>query len=274
MNNINFLDLAANIGDTLVDIYESSIPKYKIKTITRNNKLVVVENKDGEESDKKVILELDPNTNIIGDSAFFQKTNLIGNLFLPNSIESIGTFAFVACTGLTGKLIIPKNLKKISKFSFYGCSGFDELVLNDGLVYINGAAFQGCSNLSNELILPQSLRFIESGAFKDCTRLSGTLNIPGSVEILNTYTFKNCESLNKLVLNEGLRCIRDSVFHNCVNLKGDVVIPKSICSIGNNSFYNCRNIDRILMPKVNNDGDNIVLGSKWLSGCDATVEFY
>jgi len=60
----------------------------------------------------------------IGQSAFYQCTNLSGDLILPASLTTLGDYCFQFCTGLTGSLTIPASVTSVGQSSFNGCTGF------------------------------------------------------------------------------------------------------------------------------------------------------
>ena len=71
-----------------------------------------------------------PNTvTTIGNGAFFDCSNLTGNLNIPNSVTAIGSNAFDCCTGLTGNLTIPNSVTTIGGCAFRGCSGLTKALM-------------------------------------------------------------------------------------------------------------------------------------------------
>ena len=91
----------------------------------------------------------------IGDYAFYDCSNLTGNLVIPNSVTLIGSSAFSGCSGLTG-LTIPKSVLGILLNAFRDCIGLKDLTIGmDGastasiIIIISGQAFLNCTSLTS-----------------------------------------------------------------------------------------------------------------------------
>ena len=69
----------------------------------------------------------------IGASAFYDKSNILGNLIIPESITKIGDFAFTY-TGFT-KVILSKNLKIIGEWAFAHCENLTNVIFYDGICF-------------------------------------------------------------------------------------------------------------------------------------------
>lgn len=92
-----------------------------------------------------------PNSIIsIGESAFASDTHvsLIGELFLPDSLQSIGNRAFEWNTALTA-VYIPNSVRSIGSWSFYTCVGLNYLYLGSGVEEISFEAFSNCTGLDS-----------------------------------------------------------------------------------------------------------------------------
>ena len=61
----------------------------------------------------------------IGQSAFYGLNSLV-SVTIPNSVTSIGVDSFFKCTGLTS-VTIPSSVTSISWWAFSGCSGLTEV---------------------------------------------------------------------------------------------------------------------------------------------------
>ena len=169
----NFFDqLDGRWGDLLADTYEEA-NKFKIKYVVKEGKYKskyknILDIHKPEEILKDTILELDDDVNVIGYAAFANCKNLIGNLYLPNSIHFLGSRAFMNC-GFTGDLKLPENLDYLDSECFYGCDGFSngQLILNEKLIFIQDRAFMNCG-FAGDLIIPESVNYIGSYAFAGC----------------------------------------------------------------------------------------------------------
>ena len=153
----------------------------------------------------------------IGDGAFMSKSNLIGQLFIPNSVKTIGRTAFSQCTGLTGSLVIPNSVTTIADMAFWG------------------------ANFTGSLIIPSSITEIGKQVFTYCN-FTGTLTIPSNVTTIGEDAFLGCRSLTSLNLSNGITTIERGAFEYCEGLTGALVIPNSVTTIGENAFYMCRSL--------------------------------
>jgi len=219
----------------------------------------------------------------IGDSAFRNCSELIGNLVIPESVQHIGQEAFSACRGLTGKLVIPRGVTSIGRDAFYGCSGLTgNLVIPKGVTSIGNRAFYSCSGLTGELVIPEgvtsigewvfgycggftgklvipeSVASIGDSAFYDCIGLTGNLIIPEGVTSIGEYAFYNCRGFTgDLIIPDNVTSIDDGVFSYCIGLTGNLVIPESVTSIGEYAFDSCKGFtgDLIIPESVTSIGD-------------------
>ena len=148
-----------------------------------------------------------------------REISFIGNLVLPNSLQTIGEEAFLNCTGLIGNLVIPNSVTTIEKNAFNGCTGFNgTITLPATMISIGEAAFKDCRNITGTLTLPAGLVTIEREAFRDMSSLTGNLVIPNSVEEIKQQAFYNCSGFNgQLVIGESVETMYSRVFQNAKN---------------------------------------------------------
>ena len=176
----------------------------------------------------------------IGYYAFYQYSNLTGELQIPSNITDLGDCAFEDCSGYTS-LCLNEGLRTIGFAAFRGCNGFVRgLVFPSTLEVIGLQAFSGCSGFRDELILPDNLTELGGAAFRDCRGLTGNVELPGNLNELNSAVFQNCIGLNGTInLGNNITAIGSVAFFNCSSLKGDLTIPDSVTSIGAGAFYGC-----------------------------------
>ena len=65
---------------------------------------------------------------------------------------------------------IPKVIREIGFHTFGGCQDLQEVILNEGLIYIGEDAFSMCQSLKT-IVIPLSVRGIFAGAFAFCSSL-------------------------------------------------------------------------------------------------------
>lgn len=191
--------------------------------------------------------------------------NFIGELKLPDTLETIGNFAFYNCN-FTGGLNIPNSVTSIGEQAFRGCK-FDgaltfetgcqlteiknhtfwnvpfsgDLNIPDSVTSIGEQAFQSnevTSFSGGKLTLSNNLKSIGDYAFYKC-QFSGDLKIPDSVETIGKAAFMECTFNGNLTLpqNTNFKVIEGGTFFKCSNLKGELVIPSSIKEIKDKVGY-------------------------------------
>ena len=109
----------------------------------------------------------------IGDYAFYECSDLRGELELPQTINAIGAGAFKGCSNLNGNLHLPAAMTRIEDETFSGCSSFSgKLALPDSTQYVGSQAFLNCSGFRGIMMFPATLTFIGEEAFKGCTAVN------------------------------------------------------------------------------------------------------
>lgn len=117
------------------------------------------------------------------------KSNLVGELVIPEGITKIDIAAFRGRTGLS-KVVLPSSLIDIEDFAFYGCSGLREVVFGDKLVEISYAAFSRCTELES-IELPKHLGTIGKDAFYGCSNLR-KVKMPDTLSNIYKTSFYGC----------------------------------------------------------------------------------
>jgi len=110
----------------------------------------------------------------IGLNAFGSCTGLT-SVTIGNGVTSIGDNAFGHCIGLT-TLTIPDSVISIGNAAFYECIGLTSVTIGNGVTSI-GAAFYGCSALTNITSLATTAPTIQNGTFQS-VKTNGTLTVP------------------------------------------------------------------------------------------------
>ena len=145
--------------------------------------------------------------------------------------------------------------------------------IHQSVVTIKGAAFDGCSNLTNIIIIDEStknnlkhigkksfchctaltnvdfgttnIETIDCDAFLGCTKLT-TIRLPSTTKYIKNQCFRECTSLTTIDGLEStcVEIIGDRAFLRCPNLI-TVNLPATITRIGVQSFYRCSGISNL-----------------------------
>ena len=88
---------------------------------------------------------------------------------------------------------IPGQIKEIGIRAFEGCWGLENIVLNEGLLYIGEEAFCWCKTLKT-VVIPQSVECIFYGAFFGCEKLTDIyiLSAETKLGVIKATTIGNC----------------------------------------------------------------------------------
>lgn len=185
----------------------------------------------------------------IGDYAFFDCSNLTGDLKIPSNVHSIGENAFGYCSGFNGSLTIENGVVEIKKYAFYHCKGFTgSLKSPNSVTYIGVYAFYDCAGFTGDLIIGDGVTTIERGAFSGCYRFKGTLKIGNSVTSIGEGAFTSCRGFTgSLIIPDSVTSIGQQAFSFCAGLNGSLIIGNGVTKIQSWAFENCTGIKKVII---------------------------
>lgn len=162
--------------------------------------------------------------------------NLISDLIIPNSVDSIGTHIFDGYKGLFS-LTISNSVTHIGENAFAYCKNLNFVTFGDNVTSVGEYAFSGCSNLTN-VFINDGVISIDGNVFDACNNLTHP--------IFNTHTFVRLNETYSGDYNipTSVKRIANSAFSNCTKLT-TLTIPDSIVSIGYYAFYDCNDLNSI-----------------------------
>lgn len=196
----------------------------------------------------------------IGDMAFYNCTNLTGNIILT-SLKTLGSQAFYECTNISaiempvvteigdsafemdydrGKLsnVSMPNVSSIGRAAFRYCKKLQSVYIPQCLYlggdlsnlsnYNNGECFSGCSNLST-ITLSEDLEYIPYQTFES-TGLK-TIKLPSNLKAIGSDAFRYSQ-LSDISIPEGVKIIGNNAFRDCP--LQTITLPSTLESIG---FY-------------------------------------
>ena len=229
----------------------------------------------------------------IGEATFAHCPNLV-TVKIPKSVTQISESAFMDCESLTGFEVDLQNqyyahdamgvLYTKNLLNLIQVPGAKEgkFVVPNGVMYIGGSAFYGCSRLT-EIVIAETVQIIGGYAFYDCTGLT-QLDLPASVQYIGNNAFGGCEKLTRInvaqenpyfcsdesgtlyskdkseilyvpgsfagdyVVPDGTTQIGPDFFEGCEGLIS-VTIPEGVTSIGHYAFHGCRNLERVTIAE-------------------------
>ena len=155
---------------------------------------------------------------------------------IPASVTKIGDAAFESVAEvklLPGNTVFKLDEKGVlidtvqQKIIFAPPSLKDEYVVPDGILYIGGQAFKGCTELTG-VKLPEGLLRIGGRAFYR----SGLrhIDVPDSVTFIGGQAFSHCGNLLKCKLPENLETMESEILCGCLKLR-EITIPPKVVKI-------------------------------------------
>ena len=192
--------------------------------------------------------------------------NTTGTVTIPEwandySVEEIGDGAFKGCYQLTN-VIIPEGITWINWEAFYDCRGLTTISLPESLSIIGRSAFEGCTGLQS-IVIPNNCQEVEDGAFEGCVSLSSVV-LSESLKTIERSTFEDCISLASITLPENLQELESDAFQNCY-LLASFHIPASVNRIIGNPVRGCKALASITVASGNTIYDS-------RENCNAIVE--
>lgn len=114
-----------------------------------------------------------PDTIIEIPAGAFANCPANGTLKLGKSIKTIGNRAFRNCSNLVGDLILPDSIEEIGWQSFFGVNLLNgNLYIGNNIKIINSEAFLGLGDLKGDLVIGKSAETISVSAFKNCNSIN------------------------------------------------------------------------------------------------------
>ena len=192
--------------------------------------------------------------------------NYKGSLNIPN-IEMETGYRIVGAvwrgtmiSSLPQELVLPEGVEFIESRAFRGC-GFTSITLPSTLQRIEQEAFANCR--AKEIVIPEGVTYIASNAFSMSTLEKLTVNarfletffFPDGAQALKEIVFNgqvqtfigssDC-TIETLVIPEGVTSIGG--FHNNNYLK-KIILPSTLTIIEDNAFTACAALQEVVLPE-------------------------
>ncbi|MGL4948591.1 MAG: leucine-rich repeat domain-containing protein [Mycoplasma sp.] len=216
----------------------------------------------------------------IGDAAFEGCIELLGDLTIPKSVNSIGSDAFKDCNkDKLRSISVSENLFENhettwSQGYWNGATNADSNIINidgdivgnmftlskDGILSITDTAQWDYDNWEGHLTIPKAVGLRDVKEIKQ-SGVGDTFSTPIKDKLksvtfeeglqltsIGERVFQDCTSLESIVFPMMLESIDAFAFSNCTSLK-TIALPESIKSIGSESFKNCTTLETITIPE-------------------------
>ena len=198
----------------------------------------------------------------------------VGRVDTPDGVLTISDDTRVVCDTAVSdydntlrRVVCPTSLRQIGRNAFCNSANLEEVVLNEGLEFIDGGAFAECKRLKR-VYIPSTVRRIEANPFSCCDMLEEiivspdnpyfdsrdnchaiietasnrlvaackTSHIPDTVQEIGAVAFASMPTLERLTLPESVKRIEWNAFNGCENLR-EIVFPKDLAYVGEDAFH-------------------------------------
>lgn len=152
----------------------------------------------------------------IQEYAFYNSSNLSGDLVFPTSLTTIQESAFENCSAFNGQLVLPNSITTLGKCAFKNCTGFTGIEYNissgSNYNYSGENPFYHCRGA---LIVGNSVIRIPNYMFCDSYINSAVINAIN----IGDYAFADCFAMHELTLGENISTFGKGAFNYCSGLE-------------------------------------------------------
>lgn len=154
------------------------------------------------------------------------------------------------------KVIIPHIIGEykivgISESAYAGCVSIEELIITNGIQYIENNAFRGCKNIKR-ISLPHTLVSLGDFDDKPCTGVFmdtqiESVSLPYGLQHIGNYAFFRCYKLKEIILPDTVLKIGVHIFGRCEKLN-KIKLSSKLKSIPEGAFEQCSSLEKIIIP--------------------------
>ena len=156
------------------------------------------------------------------------------------------------------KLVVNSGITYIGGSAFEGLDQLTSVSLPDTLEYIGWSVFRECASLTS-IVIPEGTKYLYGDAFIGCTSLR-SVKLPSTMSWIDGCIFSGCTSLQDIVLPEGLTDITWQMFKDCTSLRS-ITIPGSIMSVSNDAFSGCIALTSVIFGGSRADWENMTFNT-------------
>ena len=223
----------------------------------------------------------------IGDHAFENNTNLVGDIYIPNTIKSIGKYSFTH-SGLNGIVHIPDSIDSIGAYAFADTkiqildltehtskiiNYANNIVNESAIIYVPKDLLQAYKNAEgwntivdriyakSEPIPPQPQFTTETLDSKYIGGSKGTFDIgyyQGHSDYCQILSVSDDFTAKNFNFNDGIikksetekitiTNIKEGCFKNCLGLTNTLTIPSIISHINPYTFAGCSKLNKVVI---------------------------
>ena len=189
----------------------------------------------------------------------FENCSALKNIEFTDNVSMIGFNALAGTAWLKNQPDGPVYIGSVFYKLKDDDSKITEITIKDGTEYISPYAF--CKSTVHDteysvtiidntslksVILPDGVKYLGGSAFSGCTALTD-ISLPDSIDrsfVSSEGIFSGCASLKDIVLSSNSTKIYSSDYSNCASLK-DIVIPERVTTIYSWAFEECASLESV-----------------------------
>ncbi len=203
-------------------------------------------------------------TREISASAFFDVSDVIESVVIPEGVVTIRSTTFLDCRRLTS-VTLPESVRSIKSRAFANCVRLMNIRFPEKLVDVAPNAFDNCPLLK---ISKRIIRIMQNPpacstamAFKnipDETIIIRNVILRGGIDVPHEYQAPQAFAISdkafmffrftEVILPEGMEVIGDSAFAFCDTMT-KIVLPSTLKAIGTKAFSCCSLLEKINFPE-------------------------
>ncbi len=227
-----------------------------------------------------IIVDMNPNIYSKTSKLYGPDGNVIENLVIPESVETVKKYVFNGCASIKS-ITMGENVKHIEHWAFSGCNNTEDITLPDTVIHIETGAFDTTSpffekpeNQDNGIyyIGKHLVGDVWGSDYlgEELIIREGTIDIADYALHTGEYPTGERPDMNhftKLYIPNSVKRIGEYAFHNGVFT--DVSWGSNVEYIGANAFYKCEKMEEIIL----NEGLSFI-GDTAFAGCDSVKKLH
>lgn len=174
-----------------------------------------------------------------GDIASWCQISTVCNLMQKCSKN---TKLYIDGNEITGNLIIPDGVTYIESCAFYNCSGLTSVTIPDSVISLREDAFYGCDKLIRS---EDGVQYVNNWVI-GCENYLTQINLKDGTKGIASSAFSS-EYLTRITIPDSVTYISDYAFRYCTGITS-ITIPDSVTHIGSFAFYGCSSLTSLIMP--------------------------
>ena len=146
------------------------------------------------------------------------------------------------------EVVLPEGLLYIDKLAFSECINLQSVKIPSTVKELGGSSFAGCENLQSVTFAKGCvLEKIGGSSFDGCTSLT-EFEVPSSVQEVGSYAFQNCTALEEITFLEGATYSPETYaqWNGCVNLK-KAYLPGTFQKMSWATFQGCTSLEIVFV---------------------------